>query len=293
MQLTGKEREAEEREREAEEDSHSLSKTGIERLTALEDLALPFCTLEPSCLLDTTTCLTMLALDQVDLQPSEAQQDSALGAAQLLQVLARCVALQELRVNIADACWPQQQLSPYSALTASSHLQQLHISNSDSSIPGAAWAHVFPAGRTLPNLLRVTMRQYDDHPPAGFDSTAIARLASCCPAVEDLTFRLAADASLFPLQSLTALTCLHIGPISPAVISSDLAALSQLRSLYMYGAGLNASDQLQQLLPLTALTGLTELRSRCDGRDMWLLSKVSHPQHCMHACTPEFSCWHV
>ena len=79
-------------------------------------------------------------------------------------------------------------------------------------------------------------------------STAIARLVSCCPALEDLVFTPAADASLAPLQSLTALTRLNIGSVSPAVISSDLTALTQLRrldvsvSLPAAGAGEDASS---------------------------------------------------
>jgi hypothetical protein len=45
---------------------------GIERLTALEDLLLSYCNLEPSCLLPLTTGLTRLELFFVTLQPHQA-----------------------------------------------------------------------------------------------------------------------------------------------------------------------------------------------------------------------------
>ena len=124
-----------------------------------------------------------------------------------------------------------------------------------------------------------------DTPPLG--STDIAHLVSCCPALEDLVFTPAADASLAPLQSLTALTRLNLGPVSPAVISSDLTALTQLRSLDVSvslpaaAAGEDASSGLQHLVPLTSLTRLTWF----DSPGLRLRSsKVSHPR-ALHACT--------
>jgi hypothetical protein len=265
---------------------------GIERLTALEDLSLFCCNLEP-CLLPMTTGLTRLYLWRVTLQPSQAQQDSALGASQLLQLLARLTALQELR--LADISWPQQLLAPYSALTASSNLRGLHICDCD--MQGAVWAHVFPAGRKLPQLRLFSSDKFLCQDPTPFGSADISRLVSCCPAVEELTFTPAADASLALLRSLTELKSLYCGSVSPAVIRSDLAALSQLRrlglsvSLPAAGAGEDESAGLQHLLHLTALTCLT---SSCLGSHAgWLSSKVSHPcqGHCMHA--HHGCCWHT
>jgi hypothetical protein len=241
-----------------------------------------------------TTGLTKLSLYNVALQPHQAQQDSKLGAAQLLQLLARLTALRVLTLTTIKGHWPQQQLSQYSALTASSNLQELQCNNSN--IPGAALAHVFPAGRQLPNLQRFFLHSAIEQPLAAFDSLGIARLASCCPAVEDLNFTPAADVSLAPLKSLSALTHLHIGPVSPAVIRSDLTALAQLQSLDVSvslpaaGAGEDVSPGLQHLLPLTALTGLTCFSSWCDDRYMGLFSNVSQPK-ALHACTPQH--WHV
>jgi hypothetical protein len=187
-----------------------------------------------------------------------------LGASQLLQLLARLPALQELKLDSVEGDWPQQQLAQYSALTASSNLQELRVSNS--SIPGAVWAHVFPAGRQLPKFQRFTIHWDVDNPPAAFDSTAIARLVSCCPDLKDLYFTTQPDAALNPLQSLSALTHLNIGPVIHAAVRSDLTALSQLQrlevsvSLPAAGADGVADSGLQDLVPLTALTALTWLQ---------------------------------
>jgi hypothetical protein len=149
----------------------------------------------------------------------------------------------------------------YSALTASSKLQELEISAG--VVEGAAWAHVFPAGRQLSQLRMLSLGFGRDPDP--LDSTAIARLAICCPAVEYLVLTPAEDASLAPVRSLTALTHLHVGSVSPAVIRSDLAAMSQLQSLDVSVSGVaadgDASSGLQHLVPLTALTRLTHLSS--------------------------------
>jgi hypothetical protein len=226
-----------------------------------------------------TTGLTMLKLWGVTLQPSHAQQDSALGASHLLQLLARQTALRELLLINIEGDWPQQ-LAPYAALTASSSLQELSVEYCD--FEGAVWPHVFPAGRKLPQL-RVFR---GGAPAAPFGSAGITRLASCCPAVEELTLTPAADASLAPLRSLTALTSLHVGSVSLAPIHSDLAALSQLRSLHVsrslpaVGVGEDKPSWLQHLVPLTALTCLTSFSSQCHGDCMGLSSKVSNQAHC-------------
>jgi hypothetical protein len=248
----------------------------MECLTALEDLRLSSCDLEPSCLLSMTAGLTSLSLSYVNLEPRQAQQGGALGASQLLQLLARLSALWTLELRGMVGDWPQQP-ALYSALTSSINLRVLHIR--DCNIPGAAWAHAFPVGLQLPDLHTFNVRWAYYHRPAALDSAAIARLASCCPAVKDLHIDPCADASLAPLQSLSALTSLDIGRASLAAISSDLPALTQLINLSIFGGGrvagigLTASDRLQRLLPLSALTGLTRVHhgSCC----LWLESKVS------------------
>jgi hypothetical protein len=221
---------------------------GIKCLTALNELALYSCELEPSCLLPMATGLTRFCLWGVALQPEEAEQESALGASQLLQLLARQTALRELTLDRIAGDWPQQ-LAAYSALTASSNLRQLRIQSCE--LQGAAWLHVFPAGCKLPQL-----HVFSAQGSGLFGSPDIGRLVSCCPAMEGLDFTPAADASLAPLQSLTALTRLDVGSVSPRIARSGLAALSQLQSLRF---GFPQPAALQHLVPLSALTCLTYL----------------------------------
>jgi hypothetical protein len=76
------------------------------------------------------------------------------------------------------------------------------------------------------------------------------------------------------------LTELTISSNGPAAIPSDLTGLSQLLDLALGGDRRAANDSkaapsgLQQLLPLTALTGLTGLYSR-QSSELRLESKVS------------------
>lgn len=200
-----------------------------------------------------------------------------LGTSQLLQVLGRLSDLCDLDLQNIFGEWPKQQLSAYSALTASSNLQQLVVSGCN--VPGAPWAHVFPAGRRLPQLHSISAARYDGRGPSPMRSTAIDRLVSCCPALKQLHIDIGADLSLTPLQSLTALTSLRleVGPVSPAVISSDLAALTQLEDLRFKLAGPAAGPDkiggsgLQYLVPLTALTALTSLCTWDLTQSVWPL----------------------
>jgi hypothetical protein len=234
---------------------------GIERLTALEDLVLSSCGLETSRLLCMTTGLTNLHLGEVTLDPGQVQQDGESATAQLLQLLARLCSLRELRLHMVADKWPRQ-LSLYSALTASSDLQVLSVRDCD--IPGAAWAHAFPAGRKLPCLLEFAALREDDWEPQelfSVDSTVLDRLVSCAPALGKLQIATYQGASLAPLESLTALTALTIAPVaaSPAAFCSELTTLTRLQALKVTFPDLNHDEPagLQHLVPLTALTGLT------------------------------------
>jgi hypothetical protein len=194
------------------------------------------------------------------------QQGGELGSAQLLRLLARLPVLRELNLQGIVGQWPQQ-LSAYSALTASSNLQSLTLQGCQ--IQTAAWPHVFPAGRQLPRLesfgacLDDGGGDVENAPPgpAPFDSTGIARLVSCCPALSTLKLITVSTASLAPLRSLTALRRLEVGPVTPTAITQDLVALSQLQDLLVSVAvpGDDAQQWRQHLVPLTALTNLTAL----------------------------------
>jgi hypothetical protein len=224
---------------------------GIERLTALESLHLLGCRLEPSWLLSVAAGVTELTLMNDTLHSQQAQQD---GVSQLLQLLARFSTLRRLILGNIAGGWPQQ-LSLLSALTAGSSLQEMVVY----STPGVSWAHVFPAGRTLPNL-----RSFSAHGEHGvltpLGSADITRLVACCPGLTEVDFAPAAAASLDPLQSLTALESLLLGPVSPTAVDF-VTTLTQLKDLELFlSAGDDAAEAgLCDLVPLTALTGLTGL----------------------------------
>jgi hypothetical protein len=274
---------------------------GIERLTALKDLELSDCDLQPACLLPMTTGLTRLRLADVNLQPrqdefaepEQVQQQSALNASQLLQLLARLTALQELALRNVDCDWPQQ-LSLLSALTASSKLERLalHV-----GIKAAAWAHIFPAGRTLPRLrFLAAFGDVTGEPFGPVTPTDIMCLSSCCPGLQELSLNAPAAASLALLQPLTALTELGVYRIEPAAVAS-LAGLTQLQHLTLSAcapaaaaAAAAAAEQdaaldLHHLVPLTALRRLTRLdATRPHGAHfaalgLDLLNKVSAAAH--------------
>jgi hypothetical protein len=177
---------------------------GIERLTVLKSLALFHCVLEPCCMLSVTTNLTRLHLEGVVLEPLHGKRENELGSLQLmLEAVARLPALQELSLKSVTGKQPQQ-LSAYSALTASSELRELCLP--DFKVPTAAWVHVFPAGRRLPHLHTLAAKRQQ----GPLDSAGIASLVSCCPGLVKLSVRTCDGASLAPLDSLTALTNLNV-----------------------------------------------------------------------------------
>jgi hypothetical protein len=215
---------------------------------------------DPSALLSMATCLTSLRLEKVSLVPQQMQQDGTSGAARLLQLLARLTALQTLQLDSVASDWPQQ-LSLFSALTASSDLQRLYIQ--DCGIEGEAWAHVLPAGRTLPNLrslavLRSRKASAQQQQGHAVCSAAIHRLDSCCPGLESLNLLLPPDVWLGSLQRLKSLTQLYLDNVEPGALH-ELKTLTQLRDLELHAAP--AAARGADLVPLVALTRLTELRS--------------------------------
>jgi hypothetical protein len=213
----------------------------------------------------TATGLAGFLLRQINLRPPQVQQDSAEGASKLLRVLARLTALQTLSLGGVTGQWPQQ-LPLYSGLTASSSLLRLVISGC--KLPSAAWEHAFPAGRRLPDLQR-----FEAHGSNRFEleqrahaltPTAINRLASCCTDLQQLHLTAPAGVSWVELQSLTALSRLHLDFVEPRDVRS-LTALRQVQDLTLTvvfaAAGQRdaAAVGLHHLVPLTVLTGLTRL----------------------------------
>lgn len=87
------------------------------------------------------------------------------------------------------------------------------------SVQGAAWAHVFPAGRKLPHLRSFETYVYVQGRPNSF-SADIASLVSCCPALETLDIAPSLTASLAPLTSFTALTNLAWAQSVPLLLAT-------------------------------------------------------------------------
>jgi hypothetical protein len=142
----------------------------------------------------------------------------------------------------------------YAALTASSTLQHLDVSSS--SMPEGVWLHMLPADR---QLLQLRVLKASECGSTGHWTHAdTARLASCCPNLQELSMRtrepLAAQV-LQPLRSLTALTALAAGELDDAGLAAA-AELTQLRQLTVWqqasttDAGLLQLTQLRQLMEL-------------------------------------------
>jgi hypothetical protein len=73
----------------------------------------------------------------------------------------------------------------YSALTASSQLQ--HLSISECTLPTGVWQHVFPAGRHLPHLQSLNISYVKQATDYGYAAAPEgSRLVSCCPGLQSL-----------------------------------------------------------------------------------------------------------
>jgi hypothetical protein len=158
--------------------------------------------------------------------------------------------------------FPSVPAAAYSALTASSRLQHLRISNC--TLPAAVWQHIFPPGRQLPHLRELDMSA-DEHystPKAAPDD---ARLVSCCPGLQSINWqgRWCTVKVLGALGGgLSSLHKLYLGPelgsratrIQSRARLGRLCQLTGLQLLELNG------DAEELLLPLTQLTQLTDLQ---------------------------------
>ena len=151
--------------------------------------------------------------------------------------------------------------SAYAALTASSKLQHLNIS--ECRLPADVWQHLFPSSRLLPNLqaVDITMTQCVWQQPDRFPPfTECSRLVSCCPGLQSLkTGPLASSAALLaPLRRLSELRVLHCGWDDGA--TEVVQAVCQLTALRELGVrGKLSMEEEGWLLQLTQLRQLTKL----------------------------------
>lgn len=187
----------------------------------------------------------------------------------------------------------------YSALTASSSLQHLHLGGF--CLPKGAWAHMFPGHRQLPALRKISHYQRKSglyHVGDGLRGTVrmtpaeLAGLVSCAPNLQQLNFpcmRVSA-AALQPLSELTQLTELVVSTVNDAAAQA-IASFPNLSVSKAYGTitvyGLKA---LIQLTRLTSLKVSDRVAVRCLA---WLLLLLllpcKRPQH-NSPCQPDLFC---
>jgi hypothetical protein len=237
--------------------------------------------------------LRRLVLTSVRLQQAAGHPSSSAAAAvdednsspealkDALAAIARMSCLQHLELT-DQGLHVCPDINRFTALTASSHLTALHMSDQLSMLlPAQALRHVLPAGHQLPQLRVLRLR--GSHMPAATaeaaacgDATGICRMAECCPGLQELQLDnvLAEPTAAACLSQLVSLTGLSIaGRVCSDATAAAVAQLTGLRSLcwehaYYYAVAPGTVSGLQQL---TALQGLTYLQLKnckyCTGRD--------------------------
>jgi len=226
---------------------------GLSSLTALRKFRL-----------QSVDCNLSILQDWTQLQDLELQclaVISAGGAAALHSLLGHLQQLQSLHLIGLKYDWPVAAAA-YSSLTASSHLQRLELTVDN--LPPGIWPHVFPPDRQLPALQELYLDWFDDvkphpPPPAVLYTDDINRLASCCPGLHRISIEVQPDAQLSALAKASGLTRLSVSGLHAEGLTS-LRALSRLVSLQELSVHLGGPITPQDMLCLTALTGLTRLR---------------------------------
>jgi hypothetical protein len=183
-----------------------------------------------------------------------------------LSGMARLQHLTCLHIDGCDPEWPPVGRA-YSALTTSSKLVELSLC--DAELPKNTWFNAFWPSRRLPHLtsLNIFNDVHGDELGVGlpWDVADMFHLVLCCPNLRTISaISLQHGVLVSELVQLTALTRMHViyGPVDgwPRVgdTMSGLAILTQLEELTgcLYGCDVRTSE----LLPLTRLTCLTELR---------------------------------
>jgi hypothetical protein len=194
---------------------------------------------------------------------------SADGSAGVAMMLSHLQDLQGLTYLSLRGSLDNITAADYSALTASSKLQHLDISQC--TLPDDVWEHVFPAGMHpawLPHLRSLHIDRLR-HPAGGPWWTVpaagpeISHLVSCCPGLRSLDmWRLQYSAtSLAALTGLSNLTELHVCPAGAS--TGGLAVVCQLTGLRQLHLTDPKEDE-RLLLQLTQLRQLTKL-DYCSG----------------------------
>jgi hypothetical protein len=199
-----------------------VSSSMLSSLQCLTLLELKGCNLEFTS--NTLACLSQL--QHVKLRACYIR-GAEVGFAELLSGLQHLSQLTSLGfiACIMDTEEPYPVAAAFSALTASSKLQSLTISECLPAVPEGIWQHVFPTGRQLPHLTSLDISHPEDHdedssddPEDPYEDSVAApepsNLVTCCPGLLSLNMLglQCSTASLATLQELNELQqlCLHI-----------------------------------------------------------------------------------
>jgi hypothetical protein len=141
---------------------------------------------------------------------------AARDAAHAAQLLSHLQPLQQLtHLDLTGTLWEDIKAdnppaAAYAALTASSRLQHLNIRAC--AMPAAAWQHILPAGRQLPQLQDLIIKALQLPSKRVGVVPEGTRLVSCCPGLQclDVQFLPYSAGLLAPLQGLSGLHTLHL-----------------------------------------------------------------------------------
>jgi hypothetical protein len=119
-------------------------------------------------------------LQHFSLRLQDYSEDHEPCARALLAALQHLTQLQHLELHVCGLCAGQPHASSFSALTASTQLTTLSVTDGVlASVPQAAFGHMFPSGHVLPSLkvLRIGSRFIAGYRPHCVDSTTFGSAA--------------------------------------------------------------------------------------------------------------------
>lgn len=154
------------------------------------------------------------------------------GAKALLPQLAAMQQLTHLDVGDTLEMEEDGDVSAFSALIASSRLQELHVR--ERKLPEGVWEHIFPAGRVLPVLRHLTCGVRMAPSSTRLASSEVERLVHCCPALQRLSFAVEVyGVELGPLSQLTQLQHLWAEGTTKKELTNMLGGLSSLTQIFV------------------------------------------------------------
>jgi hypothetical protein len=266
----------------------SLSIKGISRFDAatLVGMTQLLCLLLTEVPVDAASLGSMPHLQELVLYKCHTEAPAASAAAAIGQLSALKVlkVLQWRPANGYGSLFDGAPLNAFSALTASSQLQRLHVNcigehGYRSSVPDSAVAHMFPPGRLLQHLVFLQIcpdkpkyhrRHRDDTSDNGLSNKDLQCMASSCPALQSLHLKgsLKAGQALDALLQLSECRSLSIGGSDDEWSNAAAAVVAQMTQLTHLSCFCSKGFNGLGLQLLTALTNLQRLEIApmfCDG----------------------------